>query len=92
MPIDPAAATTSIIAAWGPPGAIIVLLVLAVAWLAANLISSFNARIAENKAMMEAKFKDSIDMRDVMRDLKTAVDASTRTMETAVAVMKAKVS
>lgn len=89
--MDPASASAALIHEWGAPGAIIVVLLIAIAWLSANLKDSINGRLIEQKASLDAKYKDSAETRDLLRDLKTAVDASTRTMETAIAVMRVQV-
>lgn len=89
-PIDPGAATASIIATWGAPGAIIVLLIIAVGWLAWWLYSSHKERVADLRADLEAKYKDAEETRDVLRELKGSIDLNTKTIETAFAVLKAK--
>jgi len=86
-PVDPAV-TTSIIAAWGAPGAIILILLGAVVWLAMNLKVSYQDRHEETKNLLSEKYKESADTVEVLRDLKGSIDASRATMEATLEVLK----
>lgn len=89
-PLDPTKATDAIITQWGVAGALIVLLIIAVGFLAVWLMNSFKARIEENKALLEEKYKDAEQTRQVLRELKGAIDINTTAMNTMVAVVQAK--
>jgi hypothetical protein len=88
-PVDPSKALDTI-ASQGVLGAIIVILLIAVGFLSWWLVSSFKERIAENKVMLEDKYKDAEQTRQVLRELKGSIDINTTAMNTMVAVVQAK--
>lgn len=89
-PVDPGVATAALVAQWGAPGAIIVVLLIAVGWLAWWLYGSYRDRLADVKADLAEKYKDAEATREVLKELKGSIDLNTRTLETALSVLKAK--
>ena len=85
------AAASTIIASWGVPGAIIVILGAAVGVLLWLLIRNYNGQLATMRSDLEAKYADAAAGRDVLRELKTSIDMNTRAMDTAVVFLKGKV-
>lgn len=89
MPVDPNVAN-SILAAWGAPGAIILILLGGFVWTAMKLLASFNERHAELKELLESKYKESADTVEVLRDLRTSIDAQSKTMDATIAILQAQ--
>jgi hypothetical protein len=75
---------------YGLPGIIIALLLVALYWTATNLRASYADRIAQAEKYLDQKYKDSQDMLEVLRNLKSSVDISVQTMTAAMAVLKSK--
>lgn len=88
-PVDPTPIVSTFLER-GILGACVVVLLVAVGFLSWWLISSFKDRIAENKQMLEDKYKDAEQTRQVLRELKGSIDINTTAMNTVVAVMQAK--
>lgn len=85
------AAAGTIIAAWGVPGAIIVILAAALGFALWMLIKNYKGQIKQIRADLEAKYTDAAAGRDLLRELKNSIDMNTRAMDTAVAFIKSKV-
>lgn len=98
MPVDPSSAFATLLAAWGAPGAILVLLIIALGWAVWWLRQSHKERLedakqrnAELRADLAEKYKDAEETREVLRELRGSIDLNTRTLETALTVLRAKV-
>lgn len=89
--VDPAPAFSKLLEQWGAPGAVIVLLIIAVGFLAWWLVSSYRDRLEEVKKDLSDKYKDAEDGRAILRELKSAIEANTAAMNATVAVLKGKV-
>ena len=74
MPAD-ASLTAPVVAQWGGYGVILIVLFLALAWTVQQLIGSQRDRMSDLKVMLEAKYKDSAEAAQNMRELKNAIDA-----------------
>lgn len=83
-------AIKALVATYGLPGIVIAVLLVAVWWLATNLLSSLKDRQVTTEKYLDQKYKDSADMLEVLRNLRSSIDVSVRTMETAMAVLKSK--
>lgn len=89
MPIDPNVAG-SILATWGAPGALILIELGAIVYLYFNIIASYKDRLEESKGFITELLKESAATADVLKDLKLGIDASVKTMEATIAVLKAQ--
>jgi hypothetical protein len=76
---------------YGLPGIVIAILLVAVVWLATNLRASYQDRIAQAEKYLDATYKQQADMLEVLRNLKSSIEVSVNTMNTAMAVLKSKV-
>lgn len=70
-----AALTGPIIAQWGAYGVILIVLFLCFGWAVKELLASHKERMADLKEMLAARYKDSADSSQNLRDLKVAIDA-----------------
>lgn len=89
MPIDPNI-TGTLISTWGAPGALMLLMLGAIVYLFMNLLASYKDRHEESKNMITEMLKDSASNAEVLKDLKSSIDAMSKTMEATIAVLRAQ--
>ena len=75
MPPTDASLTAPVIAQWGAYGVILIVLFLCLGWAVRELRNSDKERLGDLKDMLAAKYKDSAENSQNLRDLKTAIDA-----------------
>ena len=75
--MDPStlALTAPVIATWGAYGVILIVLVIAIAYLGRRLIESYRDRLAENRDLLTSSIKTNAEVAQALRDMKTTVDA-----------------
>jgi hypothetical protein len=83
-------AIKALVGTYGLPGIVIAVLLVAVWWLSTNLLAALKAQQVMTEKYLDQKYKDSADMLEVLRNLRTSMDVTVRTMETAMSVLKSK--
>lgn len=84
-------AAATLITTWGVYGVVLLVFIAISGLLGWWLYSILRGQNEQIRKDLEAKYNDAAAGRDVLRELKTALDMNTRAIETAIAFLRGKV-